>query len=102
MNARPPAVQRVPVVRRPPGAGWARAGECADPARRAAVAVLRRRQLRAGLATSAAVAGVLAGLPLLASGVSAAGPWLLLGAGIQLGWILLAVAQLRRAERIER
>lgn len=59
-------------------------------------------QLRVALTTVAVVLGVLTGLPLLVGLLSPSGVWLVLTLAVQPVWVVLAVVQLRRAERLER
>ncbi|MFD1937897.1 MULTISPECIES: hypothetical protein [Nonomuraea] len=84
---RPAAVQRAPV---PLGLD--------GPDSDAEVRALMGRQARHALVTVAAVAAVLVALPLL----TAEGDWLLVTLAVQPLWVVLAVFQLRRAERAER
>ncbi|MEV0584721.1 hypothetical protein [Nonomuraea sp. NPDC050310] len=94
--------RRVAVERRPPALTCCFAVPDPDPVRQAAATALRRRQLRTGLATTALVAATLAALPALTAGATGPWTWLLVSAGAHLAWIVLAVAQVRRAERLER
>ncbi|TDC86992.1 hypothetical protein E1292_47225 [Nonomuraea deserti] len=60
------------------------------------------RQLRQAMLTVAAVAGVLAGVPVIAMWVPAPEAWVALSLAAQAAWVGLAVVQLRRAERLEK
>ncbi|MGW5684698.1 hypothetical protein [Nonomuraea sp. NPDC003754] len=64
----------------------------------ARVRALMGRQARIALATVAAVLAALVALPLL----TARGDWLVVTMAVQPLWVVLAVLQLRRAERAER
>ncbi|MFI7124150.1 hypothetical protein ACIBQ1_00560 [Nonomuraea sp. NPDC050153] len=60
------------------------------------------RQLRQALLTVGAVAALLAGVPVIAAWVPAPWAWLAFSLAVQGLWVVLAVLQLRRAERLER
>ncbi|WP_157244513.1 hypothetical protein [Nonomuraea typhae] len=97
--------RRVLVARRP--AAVARAGRgaftpSAGTARDAETRVVMRRQLSVAAVTLAMALGVLAGVPVLAAGVGDAWWWVAASVGVQPLWVLLAVLQLRGAERAER
>ncbi|GAA0931783.1 hypothetical protein [Nonomuraea longicatena] len=60
------------------------------------------RQLARGLLTVGVTLTVLCGLPLLAHGLRALWWWVAMSLAAQPVWVLLAVLQLKRAERLER
>ncbi|GAA3208790.1 hypothetical protein GCM10020216_011340 [Nonomuraea helvata] len=93
--------RRMIVSRGPGGAGRPRErsdgdGDVPD------VTAIVGRQLRQALLTVGAVAGLLAGVPVIAVWVPGPGAWVALSLALQGIWVGLAVLQLRRAERLER
>ncbi|MEV0229039.1 hypothetical protein [Nonomuraea sp. NPDC050786] len=95
-------VERRMIVSRGPGAAG-RARERSDPEEDGPdVTAIMGRQLRQALLTVGAVAGLLAGVPVIAVWVPGPGAWVALSLALQGVWVALAVRQLRRAERLER
>ncbi|MEW1848274.1 hypothetical protein AB0392_60825 [Nonomuraea angiospora] len=95
------AERRVVVSRRPAALGRSR--DRFDPDDGGPdVPAMVGRQLRQALLTVGAVAALLAGVPVIAVWVPAPWAWFALSLAVQGVWVVLAVLQLRRAERLER
>ncbi|MET7327024.1 hypothetical protein [Nonomuraea sp. NPDC005650] len=95
------AERRVTVSRSPVALGRSR--DLFDPEEGGpGVPAIVGRQLRQALLTVGAVAVLLAGVPVIAAWVPAPWAWLALSLAVQGFWVVLAVLQLRRAERLER
>jgi hypothetical protein len=95
------AERRVVVSRRPAALGRAR-GRPGPVEGAPDVPAIVRRQLRQALLTVGAVAVLLMGAPVIAQWLPAPWAWVALSVGVQGAWVILAVSQLRRAERLER
>jgi uncharacterized membrane protein len=93
-------VERNPVaVHRVPGGAGTLGGPGGE--RRGEVRAIMARQARTALFTLASAGSVLVGLPVAMAFLPGSRVWLAVSLAVQPFWVLLAVRQLRRAERVE-